>query len=73
MDSQCDHCRQLIESLIISEPHKYLNVLRASPSSSIYRCSLCSTLFEFTDLDIYLLDVEPLNSEITDQKASACA
>lgn len=73
MDSKCNHCRQLIESSIISEPHQNLIVQRASPCSSIYRCQLCNTMFEFTEHDIYLLDIVQPESESTDQNTSACA
>ncbi|WP_415891976.1 hypothetical protein ACMXYN_11685 [Neptuniibacter sp. PT8_73] len=73
MDSKCNHCRQLIESSIISEPHQHLNVQRRSMSSSIYRCQLCNTMFEFTEHEIYLLDIVQPESEITEHKPSACA
>ncbi|WP_415890751.1 hypothetical protein ACMXYV_05415 [Neptuniibacter sp. SY11_33] len=73
MDSKCNHCRQLIESSIISEPHQHLKVQRRSMSSSIYRCQLCNTMFEFTEHEIYLLDIVQPEAETVGQKPSACA
>ena len=55
MTTPCSHCTQLIKSEIVSEPHSQLETVISRDGVSIYQCQLCSTLFEFTSNDIYLI------------------
>lgn len=55
MDSSCTHCRHLMESQILSEPHRLLDKVSTKLDSQLYQCRLCLTCFEFTKADIYLV------------------
>ena len=73
MDKCCSYCAELIRSSFSVEPHHYLNIVRHSPGSSIYRCKVCDTMFEFTEHDIFLLDVTVEKKQEGHSNHSACA
>ena len=74
MDSKCSHCIELVESAFSSEPHHQLRIQRSSPQASIYRCNLCSTMFEFTEHEIFLLEVQTATVPLKEnEKRSAYA
>lgn len=67
MKSHCRECQLLIESELISEPHKGLEPFFARQNTQLYQCRDCASCFIFTHRDIALLSLS--ESELKEIKA----